>query len=62
MEFGEGREGFRRARCKEDRCFTTNNRNILPITKYDAVIFQFRDLVPENLPSQRLVLPNYFAF
>ncbi|KAL7642684.1 UNVERIFIED_CONTAM: hypothetical protein RMT77_007249 [Armadillidium vulgare] len=51
--FGFGHEPFEAACCKEKRCFITNNKSIIPIEEFDAVLVHFRHFNIKNLPKKR---------
>ncbi|KAL7629942.1 UNVERIFIED_CONTAM: hypothetical protein RMT77_019939 [Armadillidium vulgare] len=53
FRFGFGHEPFEAACCKEKRCFMTDDRSIIPIEEFDAILMHFRNLNREKLPKKR---------
>ncbi|KAL7642686.1 UNVERIFIED_CONTAM: hypothetical protein RMT77_007251 [Armadillidium vulgare] len=51
--FGLGHEPFEAACCKEKRCFITNNRSIIPLKEFDAVLVHFRNIEKIRIPEKR---------
>ncbi|KAB7503107.1 Alpha-(1,3)-fucosyltransferase 6, partial [Armadillidium nasatum] len=52
--FGLGHEPFEAACCKEKRCFMTDDRNIIPLKEFDAILVHFRNIKKIKIPKERL--------
>ena len=53
-DFGFGQEAFQEKSCAFSNCFTTKDRNLLPMEEYDAIIIHIRGL-PNDWPKTRSV-------
>ena len=51
-DFGFGQEAFQEKGCAFTNCFTTKDRNLLPVEEYDAIIIHIRGL-PNDWPKSR---------
>ena len=53
-DFGFGQEAFQEKGCAFTNCYTTKDRNLLPIQEYDAIIIHIRGL-PNDWPKIRSI-------
>ena len=53
-DFGFGQEAFQEKGCAFTNCYTTKDRNLLPIHEYDAIIIHIRGL-PNDWPKSRSI-------
>ena len=51
-DFGFGQEAFQEKGCAFTNCFTTKDRNLLPLEEFDAIIIHIRGL-PNDWPKTR---------
>lgn len=59
--YGKGQEVFLKNNCLHTNCFVTNNRKFFDskITKFDAIVFNGRNLDSFDLPNERSPLQRY---
>ncbi|XP_059087672.1 alpha-(1,3)-fucosyltransferase C-like [Tigriopus californicus] len=57
-DFGYGRQAFLDNQCRVSTCFATQDRSLLPIDQFDAIIIHIRGL-PNDIPAQRSPQQRY---
>ncbi|RXG57777.1 hypothetical protein Avbf_12816 [Armadillidium vulgare] len=60
--FGFGKKPFEAACCKEKRCFTTAQRDKIPIEDFDALMMHFQEFSFQRLPKKRARHQRYIFY